>query len=122
MTRDLTAYRAPRPPAPAEFPRGQVSDLFPLTAVPEAITARTVFTAYTIAQKTPTNPYAPPLHVAVCACGDTWRADSEAMLRRTLGAHSCVDERGRPVELVPINDVPDDGLLDRVLSGLRSLP
>jgi hypothetical protein len=130
VTRDLSNYRtarpmqgAPRPGPnpPREFPRGTVNDLFPLSVVPERVVARTVFTAYTIPQRTPTSPHAPAIHAALCACGDTRYADSEAYLRKVLGEHSCVDERGRPIELVPVDDDLDVDVLDRVLDGLRRL-
>lgn len=131
MTRDLSNYRTARPmqggPRPAtnmprEFPRGAVNDLFPLSVVPDQVVARTVFTAYTIPQRTTANPFAPAVHAALCACGDVRYADSEAYLRKVLGEHSCVDERGRPVELVPIADEPEPDVLDRVLKGLRGMP
>ena len=130
MTRDLSNHRparpmqgGPRPPAnmPREFPSGPVNDLFPLSVVPTDVVARTVFTAYEIPQRTPAAPYAPPVHAALCACGDTRYADSAAYLRKVLGEHSCVDERGRPVELVPIDDEPEPDVLSRVLDGLRGM-
>src|SRR5688572_29597067 len=90
-SRDLTKYRVappvqgsarPSPNMPREFPRGAVNDLFPLTTVPDRVVARTVFTAYRIERRSAADPFAPPVHAAVCACGDTWRTDSEAYLRK----------------------------------------
>lgn len=105
---------------PREFPRGAGVDTFPLTTVPEQLVARTVFTLYELPAIS-RQPFAPPIHAALCACGEPWRADSAALLRKLLGGHSCVEARQRPIELVPIDDQPSAETIERVLSGLRGL-
>jgi hypothetical protein len=112
---------------PREFPRGDAADLFPLNVhapaagMPRTLQAVTVFTAYEVDQRTRDQPFAEALHLAICACGDPWKADSQALLRKALGAHSCSASRERPIELVPIDDHPTDETLQAVLRKLRSM-
>ena len=104
---------------PREFPRGDLADLFPLNAhrdMPRTMEAVTVFTAYEIDQRTRERPFAEALHLAICACGEPWQADSQVLLRKALGAHSCAGSRRRPIELVPIDDHPSDDTLRAVLN------
>lgn len=105
---------------PREFPTGAGVDTFPLTTVPEQLVARTVFTLYLL-PPTDTGRFAQPVHAALCACGQPWRADSAALLRKLLGGHSCVEARQRPIELVPIDDQPTRDTIERVLSALRGM-
>ena len=112
-------------PARSRFPSGARNDVFPLPPAAPAelhLTAVTVFTTYEVpAPAVPGRISAPPHIGAICACGSQWQHDSRQLLRRMLGGHSCAAERGRPAELVPIDDEPSDDTLLRVLAGLREL-
>lgn len=121
MTPHYTHTPFERTNAPSHFPRGPQPDVFPVQ--PErALVAVTVFTTYDLpAPVIAGQPYAPPAAGAICACGDAWRGDSAILLRKILGGHSCVAERGRPIELVPADD-PTDEIVARLLDGLRRLP
>lgn len=111
----------PTPWRSAVFPSGPRADLFPV-APAAPLTAVTVFTTYTVPPPPDAPPHTPPLvTAAICACGDTWHSDNTLLLRRLLGGHSCAEHAQGPVELVPIDDEPDDDTLSRVLDGLRSL-
>lgn len=106
-----------RPGLAARFPSSPAADVFPKPD-PITLTARTVFTAYEL----PPAPgqFAPAGHLALCCCGQVWCADTGALLRKTLGSHSCAQQCGR-VELVPIDDQPSAETIERLLAGLRGM-
>jgi hypothetical protein len=102
---------------PIRFPNNRFATSFP-SAAPELV-ARTVFTSWQ------SGDFEAATFAAVCACGEVHTAASMILLRAHLGAHSCVDALGRPIELVPVDgDLTHDDavvMLARLLDGLRGI-
>jgi hypothetical protein len=125
ITRDQRARALDRQgPVAAYWPRNAYADWTPHPVPVEPpvadMTALTVFTTYTV----PTPPGELPQYRATCVCGDTWQATSDAMMRRQLSEHRCVERLGGPAPLLPASrDVTEatDDMLGRLLDGLRDL-